>query len=809
MSTGTNRGYRPGVALTLCALLTIAGSAFAKSSSATVAGNYGKLPLHFEENKGQADPSVRYLSRGSGYALLLGPQQATLSLVRNSGRAVVRLNFVGSSGASSVRAEGALPGSSNYFIGSDPSRWIHGSKHFGKVVYDSLYPGVNAVFYGNQKQLEYDLVVAPGADPKQIRLSFEGADALKVNANGDLVLSTAVGELIQKAPLVYQEIGKKRRTVRSHYVLEDGRVTFALAKYDVRRPLVIDPVLLYSSYLGGSGEDEVRGIALDTNRAAVLVGRTASNDFGILPNGLLRGTTDAFLIKLGVNGNTVINATYFGGAQDDAANAVALDAQGNVLVVGSTTSGTDPNKFPVTNTFQNQIGGAQDGFFIKFNAGTNAIAHATFIGGFGTDDARGVAVAPDGTAHVVGSTNSFNLGPFGAFQAVFGQGESDGFYFRFSPEGFRLSSSYLGGESADAANAVAVDSAGAAYITGETRSVSFPLTAGVFQNRVNGCTASAFNCSQFSDAFITKVAPGGAALTYSTYLGGDKNERGTDIAVDATFNAYVTGETDSANLPILGAFQAGYAGATDSFITKFNPTGTNRIYLSYYGGSGDDRARSIAVDPTGAAVVVGATSSTDLPLTNFFQPANGGGVDAFVTVVSPAGNMRSLSTYVGASDNDDARAVAVDANGNAYVAGQTSSATFPTLNPVQSSFAGVSDGFVFKMSNCAIGINPTGVTVGSGTAGGVITITGPSDCPWSASTNDNWITFQGDTAGVGPGFLTSAIQANIGVPRVGTITIGGQVFTVTQLGAPIEGCVFPPNPANLIAPDEGITGTFL
>jgi hypothetical protein len=822
MKTGL-KGWELRVAtLTVCAIsLSLIPAAAANKAAdnstnrSRIAAQYGSLPLNFEENKGQTDSRVKFLSRGSGYSLFLTPNEAVLSLNRTDKHNVIqgnvlRMQFTGSGDTAKLRAEEQRSSVSNYFRGSNPEQWITDSRHYGKIVYSGLYPGIDAVFYGNQRQLEYDIIVAPGADPSRVRMQFKGADRVWVDDAGALVLSTATGDLRQKAPVIYQDINGRRKYIDGRYLLQNGEVSFEVARYDTTKRLVIDPVLVYSTFLGGTAIEEGNAIAVDTAGNTYIVGRTESADFPFTggPFTALKGTADAFVAKLAPAGNTAVFTNYLGGTGVDYATGVAVDAEQNIYVVGATESQT---QFPTNNAYQSSPGTAVgsagiDAFLVKFSPAGNFVSYGTYIGGLNRDVATGVTVDSTGSAYVVGVTESTNFDATGGVRSAFQgpsqiAGATDGFVMKFNPNGSRAWGTYHGGNQNDTVNAVAVDADFNVYVTGATRSLSFPVTAGVLQSTIA--------TTQFFDAYVTKINPTGTAYVYSTYLGGSVYDEGFGIAVDADRNAYVIGDTESVNLPVLGGFQGGTGGGKDAFIAKLNPAGTARVYASYIGGNGSDSARGVALDSTGVAFVTGFTGSANFPVNSFVQATLRGSQDAFLVRVSAAGSARLSSTFLGGGFDDYGLGVAVDANANAYLTGFTHSPDFPTISALQSTFPGTRDAFVSKISNCEIVLSPASSTVSTIAGTGAVLVSGPSDCPWNVTTNAGFINITSATSGSGNGTVTFSFTANSGSPRVGQIFIGGQTYTLNQQGSAIVGCVYPPTPENVIVPAEGQAGTFL
>jgi hypothetical protein len=713
------------LAISLVLLTSLVGFACPAAAAVELSKSYGRLPLQFEANQGQTDRQVRFLARGAGYSLYLTAGEAVLVLAKPNPDAkydakthakptVLRMSLVNAAPAPRVSGLEELPGKANYFIGQDPAKWRTNVPTYAKVHYGEVYPGIDLVYYGNQRQLEYDFVVAPGADPKKIVLGFKGAERLEIDAQGDLVLHAARGDVRLRKPVIYQEIDGTRRDIEGGYVPRGVKqIGFNVAAYDRSRPLVIDPVLAYSTYLGGSGGDSGIRIALDAGGNAYVTGNTMSIDFPTTPGafqltfrggGIFFGG-DAFVTKLDPTGSTLVYSTFLGGSGFDRGYGIVVDADGHAYVTGYTAS----VDFPTTvGALQTTSGGSSDAFITKLNPTGSALVYSTYLGGSGGDASYGgIAVDAAGNAYVAGTTESLNFPTTpGAFQLARGCCGGDAFVAKLNPTGSGLVySTYLGGGNSDGANGIAVDAAGNAYVAGATLSINFPSTAGAFQPICGGGGAW--------DAFVTKLNPTGSALVYSTFLGGGRSDGAGGIAVDADGNAYVTGSTDSSNFPTTaGAFQTTfverYLGgghfANDAFVTKLNPTGSALVYSTYLGGGGSDLGLGIAVDAAGNAHVTGYTDSIDFPTTaGAFQTTLGGSLDAFVTKLNPTGSALAYSTYLGGSGYDYGSGVAVDTAGNAYAIGETASSNFPTTaGAFQTTFGGggdyyVSDAFVAKI----------------------------------------------------------------------------------------------------------------
>jgi len=684
-----------------------------KGESLALEEAFGKLPLTFEANQGQTDRRVQFLSRGNGYSLFITATEAVLAL-RGSGEAhdssdrgaVLRMKLVGSNRSPVATGLDPLPGTSNYLIGKDPKQWRKGVRNYGRVRFGMVYPGVDLVYYGNQHQLEYDFVVAAGADPSVITLGFTGEERVEIDKQGDLKLETHAGEVRWHKPIVYQDVAGVRKMVEGHYVRKGEKaVGFAVASYDPRSLLVIDPVLVYSTYLGGSGSDGGGGVAVDALGNVYVAGFTQSIDFPTT-SGAFRtsrvANTDAFVTKLNPAGSALVYSTYLGGSGNDVARAIAVDSSGNAYVLGDTTSSID---FPTTaGAFQSSYGGGNtDAFVTKLNPAGNALVFSTYFGGSLTEFSRGLAVDSSGNVYVAGRTDSDDLPTVNAFQPTLHSDAGNGFVTKLNPNGNALVySTYLGGTGNDDAFSIAVDSLGSAYVTGLVTSIDFPTTPGALQTGIGG---------GFLDAFATKLnATGG--LVYSTYLGGSANDEGFGIAVDTSGNAYVTGITASTDFhTTTGAFQTSLVGNSDAFVTKLNPSGSASVYSTYLGGSAKDQGLGIAVDSSGNAYIKGDTASINFPMLSPFQSASGGGTDLFVTKLSPDGSALVYSSYLGGSGTDEGyglvSALAVDSSGNVYVTGVTSSTDFPTVAAVQAASAGGGDGFVAKIGTGIVSLPPT------------------------------------------------------------------------------------------------------
>ena len=707
-----------------------AGAPAGSSGHVDVIKHYGQLPLAFEPNHSSSSAQAKFLARGNGYELFLANHEAVLELRGPSKTpAVLRMQLAGANPAPRFTALDKLPGISNYFIGNDPKQWHVNIPQYSRVLEQDIYPGVNLVYYGTQGKLEYDFDVAPGTDPSVIRLAFQGANSIRIDAQGELVAQTAAGEVRLRKPVAYQEVAGSQKPVTVNYVLEGERsVAFQLAEYDPRQPLVIDPILIYSTYLGGSNIDSSNSIAVAPDNTAFIAGGTFSTDFptvhALQPNesGGPDFPEDGFVAKISADGSTLLYSTYLGGKQQDAANGIAVDNFGDAFVTGYTESGDFPAS---TGAYDTLCGGdgkcgatwnpggfvVTNAFVVKLNPAGSAILYSTFLGVYENVKGWAIAVDDNGTAYVTGSTGAnitptvpilppnvppppFPITP-NAFQGTYGGGSTNAFLIQIDASGTTLLySSYLGGNTEDIAYGIAVDSKDNTYITGLTYSTNFPTAGTPLLQAAYGGAGDAFV------AKFTTTASGAASLPYSTYLGGAGLDQGNAIAVDSNGNAYIAGLTDSAAFGFNpNGFQPTNKGEGDAFVAELTTTGT-LSYFTYLGGTHADSATGIAVDSTFNAYVTGTTASADFPMAGaVFQPAYGGGnTDGFVAKIGPGGTPLVYSSYLGGTNAELATGIAVDTSGSAYVTGQTCSQDFPLANPLQAVPGGNCDAYIAKVS---------------------------------------------------------------------------------------------------------------
>jgi uncharacterized repeat protein (TIGR01451 family) len=642
------------------------------------------------------------------------PSEVVLAL-RNTGtqkssqkQDALRLKLAGSNPSPRLTGMTELPGTVNYFRGDDPSHWQAGVPTFGRVRVEDAYAGIDVVYYGRQRQLEFDFVIAPGADPRTIVLDFEGSRDLEIDTEGNLLVGLLGGEVRFEPPFAYQLADGERQEVASSYkLLADNRVGFHLEPYDANRELVIDPVLSYSTYFGGTGFDAIHSLAVDAAGNFYLAGQTASADLPVASavQGTHNGTFEAFVSKISADGQSLIYSTYLGGTGFERANDIAVDASGNAYVTGV----TDSADFPVANALQGTFGGGQtDAFVVKLSPAGNALVYSTYLGGSNDEnsfdiggDSGGIAVDAQGNAYVTGATKSLDFPLVNPAQPNFGggSGPTDVFVSKIDATGATLlNSTYLGGLGFESPHDIAIDAAGSAYVVGRAGN-GFPTTTGAFQT---------IRRSQ-RDTFAAKLAADGSAWMYATYIGGSsESEVARAVAVDADGNAYIAGETGIGFPTTPGAFHE-TTNLRDGFVTKLNPDGSDLVYstlLSPMDESGGNIPTAIALDQFGQAHVTGTTNrGFFLNPVNAVQSACNLGLndtcrDAYVAVVSADGSSLVMSSYLGGSDivEETGTGIHVDDGGNIYVAGITTSVDFPTVDPLQPGSAGDREGFVVKIS---------------------------------------------------------------------------------------------------------------
>jgi uncharacterized repeat protein (TIGR01451 family) len=770
------------------------------------------LPVYFIENQGQLDRRAAYYVHGSdkviyftagGLTIVLQPPRRQAVVAQgvpderasdhpvgvSAQRLALQLEFVGAD--LNVLPSGENPSTAliSYFKGR-PDEWKSAVKSFTRLVYADLWPGIDLIFTGAANQLKYLFVVRPGADPGAIQLRYRGADSIGINSAGQLEVRTLLGDLKDEKPTAYQEANLEGSGIEVAYDLrpssggDSNQYGFKLANYDDSLPLILDPALLvYSTFIGGSGDDRGNAIAVDSDGNAYITGETNSLETSFPtvagPDRNFNGNVDAFVAKLNAAGTALIYAGFIGGTGDDRGKAIAVDSGGNAYITGDTTS--TQISFPVITGPDLTHNGATDAFVAKVNASGTALSYAGFIGGSAVDQGNAIAVDGSNRAYVAGSTLSQGVSfpsgiGFGALTSfdVLENGGVDGFVVRVAPDGAALEyASYIGGVGDDRVFGVAVDGAGAAYLTGETNSngLSFPVM-GSLDSVQNGGV----------DAFVAKVNPAGTALVYAGFVGGGGEDRGKAIAIvpgcPLDCDAYIAGETSSTELsfPVTGGPDLIHNGGIDGFVAKINAAGTALIYAGYIGGVGTDRANGIAVDFAGRAHIVGETDSTQASFPNgngmggllSSDSTHNGAIDGFVAGVNAAGTALVYASYIGGIANDRAKGIAVDDNGDIYVTGETeaNSVSFPVSASANAPFAldnsqnGGVDAFAMKI--CVTICNDLRVT--------------QSDSPDPVRVGDN-VTYTVTVANKGPDNATNVVLTDRLPPTVTLVSASASAGT--------------------------------
>jgi uncharacterized protein (TIGR03437 family) len=701
--------------------------AFSTKNLTTVELNRSE-PLSFEPNRGQTAEEVRFLAHGKRSNLFLTPHRSVLSLERNERSLVVEMRFEGANPNPQVEGEERLPGTINYFLGTTPAKRSATLPRFGRVVYRNLYPGIDLAYHGIECQLEYDFVVSPGADPRAIRLKITGQDKARVDKNGDLVLLAGGYELRQHKPLIYQERNGSREPVGGRYVLRGNMVEFEIAPYDAGRILVIDPLLGYSSYLGGNNEDNGSGVATDSAGNVYVTGGVLSTDFPTTPGTYpgKRGTAKErtiYVTKIDPDSETLIYSAFLG---PGSSSGIALDRSGNVYLIG--TPGSD---FPVTHDSGGT--GITTGFVAKLSGDGTKLLYSTVL--HSSVSPSSIAVDAAGAAYVVGTASGKTLPSTPGVVQPSLAGSTVGFVLKVNADGKRYD--YLtcfGGASGNATvvlSGIAVDGSGNAYITGNTPAKDLPVTANAPQPANGGG----------NDSFLFKLNATASSFLFGTYLGGAGSDWGQGLGLDEVNNIYVGGFSTSGPFPTTpGSYMssvAGYGGA--AWVVKYAPD--FKIQFSTYIADVAS-VKAIAVEPNGNTTITGEAAFTSTLRTTpdalkAKVDRNTDGSQAWVAKLNAAGTRLLYGSYFGGTEDETSQAVAVDGDGSVYITGETFSPDLPiSFNPVQRSknAAQYRDAYVsqfvdipwFDAAHVANGAN---FTAGPVAPGEIITIYGFSVGP--------------------------------------------------------------------------------
>lgn len=742
------------------------------------------MPLYFEPNLGQAHPRVQYVSRGNGVTAYLADNAVAFSVGGSS--LVMRLE-----GARPRRMEARdrLPGFSAYFTGNDRSKWRANVPQFGKILYQDVYPGIDLVYYGHEGRLEYDFELAPGADPRAIRVAYDGATNIRMD-RGDLVIATAKGQLRHRRPVVYQNAGAARTMIQASYVLyPDRTVGFQLAAYDRTRPVVVDPVVEYATYLGGSGIDAANAVKVDSSGNVYLAGSVAMPSPGGDP--FVPATPDAYdsaavVIKYSPSQKAILSVAQLGSEGISGAGRLDVDATGAIYLTGT----TDSARFPLMNAVNTENRAhAFTPFVAKIAADGRTLVFSTYFGGTGLDQYGSIAAGPDGSAYVTGTAvaRDFTL----TDRTLDTSHGSRAFLAKFNPDGSLGFSRLFGSASSGASqgSGIALDDNGNIYITGATSVSDFPVK-NAFQSsfRKDPLLASMLGLRA---AFAAKFTSDGKTLVYSTLLGGDGDDAATSAAVDRQGNLYIAGSTTSTDLPVVNPVQDRLGGMQNGFIAELNPQGNALLFLTYAGGSSKDQVHDVAVDSSGNIYAAGEAESDDFPLRKPIAARTPNGPNAFAMKFAPGGRGLLFSTLIGGSQDDRGSGIAADSNGAAYLAGQTGSADLPLINAFQASYGGQRDMFLVKLAPDAAppasiialpsSVTFTMVTGGSAPAPQVIDITPPAGGmpgAFTAAVEGSWLS-------VTPGTGSSPGQIAVSVNPVGLgIGVYSGVVQITADGGP-------------------------
>jgi hypothetical protein len=705
----------------------------------TTTAAYSKIPVGFEKNEGQFAPEVQFTVRNPGFTLALTQNEAWMTV----DGAAVSLRFLGGSAEAKLAGLEPLAGVSNYLIGNDPSRWRTGIPQFGKVIYTGLYPGIDAVYYGDGRTLEFDMNVHPGADPSVIRLTYDGVTDLHITASGDLAFTLGDREILQRKPVAYQERENRRIPISANYRITPGgqEVVFEVGPYDRSRLLVFDPVLEYGTFFGGTSLDGANSVAVDSSGNAYITGYTLSPNLPRSPSppfqSALAGLGDAFVAKINATGTGLVYTTYLGGTGDDQGSSIAVDAAGNAYVSGVTSSTDFPtlgvggsNSLSAT-----YAGGPSDGFLSVLNSSGSGLIFSGYIGGPGSDVANALALDSSSNIYVTGYTNSTRFTGIGSASGQpSNAGGYDAFVIKLNRTGAILWGTFFGGSGDEAANGIAVDSAGNAYVVGGTTSPSLPLTG--TPRRGSG-----------HDAYLATFSAANGFLFSVLESGGSSDQVAFGVAVNSS-NIYVTGRTNSIDFPVTAPSQPTNGGGYDAFVmvvqpavsTTFSACSCKVIFSSYLGGSGTDAGYAISVTRNGEILVAGYTDSSNFLPSLPSRPAKG--ANTFVAKLSPPTFLQltgsvgsppylpSFAAFLGASDPNNPVSLALHAGSSLddiFVAGYANAAfAFPSSPgpPLFSYAGGPSDAFLAKLgqADLAVSVGTIGPYVGTNvsTSGSVV-----------------------------------------------------------------------------------------
>jgi len=665
--------------------------------------DFAAIPLYFIPNRGQFDRQAAFCARASSYVLWAAEKELIFDFARKKKslqsertateyeRDISRLIFRNSGNNPNILAVEPSEHLVNYFLGNDPEKWVKGVKTSSAILYKKIYPAIDLKVYGLENEIEYDWIVKPGGEVSSIQFEYQDVGGTRIDQDGNLIVTTKFGKLVNRKPVGYQMIAGSRVAVDVAFKrVKDHSYAFETGNYDRTYELIIDPVVLvFSTFLGGRGEDRFgRGIAVDKDQCVYVTGSTFSSNFPVKSayDPTHNGKEDVFVTKFNKSGRGLVYSTFIGGPSWEFGSCLTVDNGNNAYLGGLAYDG-----FPTKNAYDDDYddslhGDYYDGIVVKLNPAGNLV-YSTYLGKADDDEVFAIAVDSAGRACVSGFTENSDFPTKSPLFPSY-QGKGDIFVTVFSAEGNSLVfSTFLGGSEYETLGNLVLDKAGSIFITGFTHSSNFPVK-NAYDSSYNGK----------SDAFLVKLEPLGRSLIYSTFLGGSKYDVGADIAVDDNGSAYLTGWTDSGNFPKKNAFDRTLNGKKDVFIVKFAANGKSLVYSTYVGGAENDFGYGIVLTRDGEACVAGLTYSPEFPCLNAYDDSYNDMGDAFVLKLSATGTWLIFSTYLGGGEKDGAKGMAVDKLGYLYIAGETYSADFPVKSAYDMSFnGGEYDLFIAKL----------------------------------------------------------------------------------------------------------------
>jgi hypothetical protein len=678
------------------------------------AESFRKAPLVFEENRGQFDSRVRYTANANGARIWFtddaiyyhftesvngdhddpvwgtGPHDELDATHMNW--TAVRTTVVGSQGFDQLAGQTPAPGHTNYLIGSGPIDWTTSVPSFRELYVSDIYPNIDLRFRGSGRRLEYDFIVAPSADPSQLLIRYEGADSLWISPHGELKIATGLGIITERRPVVFQVIEGQVVPVEAQYeLIGDDTFGFSIDDYNANYQLIVDPMLDFSTFLGGSSNDHGRAIDVDADGNTYVAGHTVSIDFPIADpfdssySGVDSSTYDAFITKLSPEGDSILYSTYLGGANgDDKAAGLTAVGDGSIIVVGNTNS----DDFPTEAAYQGSLAGNEDLFITHIDVTGAALSYSTFLGGSGSDYATAVRLDGSDRAVIGGYSSSSDFPVVNAHDGTLDGGQ-DALALRFSADGQTLDyATFYGGSGEEAAFDLSLQADGSPVISGHTSSTDLPLQ-GAYDNSFGG--------GSLGDVFIAQYDATGSSLLFSSYLGGSSDDIGIGIDVNSTGNYWLHGYTFSSDFPVVNSVDDVFDGANEAFLCELDPTGPSLSFSTYLGGGSSEYAGGIRINGLDQVFFMGHTNSSDFPLVNPFQDTKRSAYDLFVGFYEPVGDTLAYLTFLGGSGFDFGYAIAADDDTAAYLTGQTGSSNFPVQDPLIDTVQGGFDLFVSKV----------------------------------------------------------------------------------------------------------------